>query len=226
MRRTRPSFISLARPNSATPELLATITRSRAPCSIRPSISWLGCPTAPNPPTRTVAPSATPSSAAATLATRLSIIVFRYASRDRGSMYPGPAMGNRPSTDEVAGLPAGQHGVDAVQHHRPHRVARGGGGAAQMRQQHRVLHREVVRGSAPARPRTRPARPRRRGRCAARRSGRRRPPGCRGRHWPPRRRGGSLAMRSAFSQCMVPAPPGAFSDSSSLAARKLSSSSW
>jgi hypothetical protein len=51
--------------------------RSRAPCAISPSIRALGCPTAPKPPTSTVAPSDTPLIASAIVSTILLIILRR-----------------------------------------------------------------------------------------------------------------------------------------------------
>ncbi len=71
--RTRPSSISRASPACPVPALLATQTRSVAPCSISPSIRAFGCPTEPKPPISTTEPSATPSSASAIVRTRLSI---------------------------------------------------------------------------------------------------------------------------------------------------------
>src|SRR6476620_5675123 len=57
---TRPAASSAARPVSPLPALLLTMVRLRAPCSISASISLVGIPAMPNPPTRMVAPSAIP----------------------------------------------------------------------------------------------------------------------------------------------------------------------
>ena len=59
--RTRPSSISRARPVWPTPALLQATVRLVAPCSISPSISALGWPTAPKPPSRTTEPSLMPA---------------------------------------------------------------------------------------------------------------------------------------------------------------------
>jgi hypothetical protein len=48
--RTRPALSSAARPVSPLPALLLTTVSSRAPCSIRPSMSSLGMPAVPKPP--------------------------------------------------------------------------------------------------------------------------------------------------------------------------------
>ena len=63
--RTRPSSISRARPTRPTPALLQATVRSLAPCSISPSISAFGWPTAPKPPSSTVEPSLMPAMASA-----------------------------------------------------------------------------------------------------------------------------------------------------------------
>src|SRR4051812_24456722 len=57
-----------------TPALLQATVRSLAPCSISPSISAFGCPTAPKPPSRTTEPSLMPSMASAIVWTILLII--------------------------------------------------------------------------------------------------------------------------------------------------------
>src|SRR6266550_1318793 len=67
--------MSPARPVRPLPALLATTTRSRAPCACSASISSSGAPTAPKPAHRTVAPSLTSTTAASRLPTVLSIIV-------------------------------------------------------------------------------------------------------------------------------------------------------
>src|SRR5436309_11316527 len=72
--RTRPAAINPARPRVPVPALLATTVRSVAPCSSSASINSSGWPTAPNPPSSTVAPFWMPSSAAARSATCLLII--------------------------------------------------------------------------------------------------------------------------------------------------------
>src|SRR6185369_5456369 len=52
---TRPAASRAARPVSPLPALLLTMVRSVAPCSINASISVVGMPAIPNPPTRIVA---------------------------------------------------------------------------------------------------------------------------------------------------------------------------
>src|SRR5580692_6780540 len=62
---TRPSSIRRAKPTWPTPALLQATVRLVAPCSISPSMSAFGWPTAPNPPISTVAPSSMPAMASA-----------------------------------------------------------------------------------------------------------------------------------------------------------------
>src|SRR5437870_4289331 len=72
--RTRFLLSNAASPTSPLPALLLTMVRSRAPCSISASISCDGIPAVPNPPIITVAPSGMSTTAAAGVATVLSII--------------------------------------------------------------------------------------------------------------------------------------------------------
>src|SRR6266404_5154650 len=72
--RTWPEAISPARPVRPLPALLATTTRSRAPCACSASISSSGAPTAPKPAHRTVAPSLMSATAASRLPMILSIM--------------------------------------------------------------------------------------------------------------------------------------------------------
>src|SRR5260370_25653516 len=73
---TWPEAISPARPVRPLPALLATTTRSRAPCTCSASISSSGAPTAPNPAHKTVAPSLMSATAASRLPMILSIMVL------------------------------------------------------------------------------------------------------------------------------------------------------
>src|SRR5260370_19008515 len=75
IRRTRPAVSNAASPFLPVPALLATIVRSRAPCSTTASHNASGKPAPPNPPHRMTAPSGIPATASARLLTRLSIIV-------------------------------------------------------------------------------------------------------------------------------------------------------
>src|SRR3954452_12055576 len=70
--RTRRSRSSAATSVSPLPALLVTTVRSLAPCSSSACVSSTGTPELPKPPTSTVAPSRTPSTAAASVGTRLS----------------------------------------------------------------------------------------------------------------------------------------------------------
>src|SRR6476661_7654591 len=64
-----------ARPVRPLPALLATTTRSRAPCACSASMSSSGAPTAPKPAHRTVTPSRMSATAASRLPTVLSIMI-------------------------------------------------------------------------------------------------------------------------------------------------------
>src|SRR5260221_14563347 len=72
--RTWPEAINPARPVRPLPALLATMTRSRAPCACSASISSSGAPTAPKPAHKTVAPSLMSATAASRLPMTLSIM--------------------------------------------------------------------------------------------------------------------------------------------------------
>src|SRR6478735_2310605 len=74
VRRIRPSLSRIPRPQSSTPQLLLTVSRSVAPRSCRASISVTGMPHSPNPPTASEAPSWMSATASAALATTLLII--------------------------------------------------------------------------------------------------------------------------------------------------------
>ena len=73
---------SRARPTRPTPALLETTVRSLAPCSIRPSISALGWPMLPKPPSSTTEPSRMPAIASAMICTILLIIGNAYSADD------------------------------------------------------------------------------------------------------------------------------------------------
>ena len=56
IRRSRLAISSRPRPQSSTPQLFETASRSSAPCSSSASISTDGIPHSPKPPTASVAP--------------------------------------------------------------------------------------------------------------------------------------------------------------------------
>src|SRR5438046_2547492 len=74
VRRIRPSRSRIPNPQSSTPQLLLTVSSFVVPCSCRASIRATGMPQSPNPPTAREAPSEISATAAAALATTLSII--------------------------------------------------------------------------------------------------------------------------------------------------------
>src|SRR6218665_1894851 len=110
--RTRPVFSSAARPVSPLPALLFTTVSSRAPCSIRPSISSVGMPAVPKPPISTVAPSAMPASASATEVAILLIICSRLQGSGADARHAGGRRGL------VGGGRRLQHEVEAAAHER------------------------------------------------------------------------------------------------------------
>ncbi len=73
MRRIRLSRNRIPSPQSSTPQLLDTASRSTTPASWIAWMSTLGMPQSPNPPTESVIPSTMPSIAAAGLETTLSM---------------------------------------------------------------------------------------------------------------------------------------------------------
>jgi len=73
VRRMRFSRSSMPSPNSSTPQLLLTVTRSLTPVASTASISTDGNPQSPNPPTARDEPLAMSATASAALATTLSI---------------------------------------------------------------------------------------------------------------------------------------------------------
>src|SRR5690625_5537691 len=74
--RTRPAWMSAARPVSKLPALLLTTVKSRAPWSISAWINSVGAPAPPNPPMRMVAPSWMPAKASARPGTYLLFILL------------------------------------------------------------------------------------------------------------------------------------------------------
>src|SRR5450830_104148 len=74
VRRIRPSLSRMPSPQSSTPQLLLTVSRSVAPRSCRASIRAPGMPHSPIPPTAREAPSWMSATASAALATTLLII--------------------------------------------------------------------------------------------------------------------------------------------------------
>src|SRR4051794_35050698 len=141
--RTRRSRSSAATSVSPLPALLVTTVSSRAPCSSSAWVSSTGTPELPKPPMSTVAPSRTPSTAAAGEATRLSSTAPP-AVRPDERLAPLPGRVRR--VGDAARVTVGPHpgGCDEALHQRlcPLRRAADArsvpaGGAAHRRGRHR-----------------------------------------------------------------------------------------
>src|SRR5215218_5676849 len=75
VRRIRPSLSRMPSPQSSTPQLLLTVSRSRVPERWSASMRATGMPQRPKPPTAREAPSGISATASSALATTLSITV-------------------------------------------------------------------------------------------------------------------------------------------------------
>src|SRR6478735_42702 len=91
VRRILPSRRRIPRPQSSTPQLLLTVSRSLVPWRCRASMSATGIPHSPKPPTARDAPSDMSATASSALATTLSIIVdpFGVSTDFRQTRPPG-----------------------------------------------------------------------------------------------------------------------------------------
>src|SRR5580658_368402 len=121
---TRPSSIRCARPTWPTPALLQATVRLVAPCSISPSISAFGWPTAPKPPTSTVAPSSMPAMASAMDWTILLIMLgasFGHAASFGGNVASWPDT----SQERLSGGLLLARAPSGMQHGTPGKTSRG-----------------------------------------------------------------------------------------------------
>src|SRR5690606_33095749 len=134
---------STPRPQSSTPQLLLTTDRSVVPCSSRASISAIGLPHSPKPPTASEAPSGMSATASAALATTLSnpvrapVILDSFVGPGRSCHVPV----SHPGRPGSSCAPAAVDGPGRAGHHRRVRAGEPAHQRGHLVRFHQPLHR-------------------------------------------------------------------------------------